>query len=38
MLTLALAIGLGSKDMVSRSLGRQASNPAGEEAEPFRHL
>ncbi len=38
VLTLALAIGLGSKDMVSRSLERQASKPAEEEAEPFRHL
>lgn len=37
VLTLALAIGLGSKDMVSRSLERQAAKPE-EEPEPFRHL
>jgi len=38
VLTLSLAIGLGSKDMVSRSLERQATKPAEEEVEPFRHL
>lgn len=38
VLTLALAIGLGSKDLVSRSLERQAAKPAEEEQEPFRHL
>ena len=38
VLTLSLAIGLGSKDMVSRSLERQATKPAEEEMEPFRHL
>jgi hypothetical protein len=38
VLTLALAIGLGSKDLVSRSLERQASKPAEEEPEPFRHM
>jgi uncharacterized membrane protein len=38
VLTLSLAIGLGSKDMVSRSLERQAAKPAEEEVEPFRHL
>jgi hypothetical protein len=38
VLTLALAIGLGSKDLVSRSLERQATKPAEEEPEPFRHL
>jgi uncharacterized membrane protein len=38
VLTLSLAIGLGSKDMVSRSLERQATKPAEEELEPFRHL
>lgn len=38
VLTLALAIGLGSKDLVSRSLERQATKPVEEEPEPFRHL
>ncbi len=38
VLTLSLAIGLGSKDMVSRSLERQAAKPEEEEVEPFRHL
>jgi hypothetical protein len=38
VLTLALAIGLGSKDLVSRSLERQVGKPAEEEPEPFRHL
>jgi hypothetical protein len=38
VLTLSLAIGLGSKDMVSRSLERQTSKPAEEEVDPFRHL
>jgi len=38
VLTLSLAIGLGSKEMVSRSLERQATKPAEEEPEPFRHL
>ncbi len=38
VLTLALAIGLGSKDLVSRSLERQATKPTEEEPEPFRHL
>jgi hypothetical protein len=38
VLTLSLAIGLGSKDMVSRSLERQATKPAEEKVEPFRHL
>lgn len=38
VLTLALAIGLGSKDLVSRSLERQATRSEQEEAEPFRHL
>jgi len=39
VLALSLAIGLGSKDLVSRSLARQ-SDKAPEEAgtEPFRHL
>jgi hypothetical protein len=39
VLALALAVGLGSKDLVSRSLERQADKPAAEEApEPFRHV
>lgn len=37
VLTLSLAVGLGSKDLVSRSLERQATKPE-EEPEPFRHL
>jgi hypothetical protein len=38
VLALALAVGLGSKDLVTRSLERQASKPAEEIEEPFRHL
>jgi hypothetical protein len=38
VLALALAVGLGSKDMVSRSLERQASKTTDEIEEPFRHL
>ena len=38
VLTLALAIGLGSKDLVSRSLERQAMKAKDEEPEPFHHL
>ena len=38
VLTLALAIGLGSKDLVSRSLERQVTKTPEEEVEPFRHL
>jgi hypothetical protein len=38
VLTLALAIGLGSKDLVSRSLERQAEKEKGQETEPVRHL
>ncbi len=38
VLTLALAIGLGSKDLVSRSLERQALKAKDEEPEPFHHL
>jgi hypothetical protein len=37
-LTLALAIGLGSKDMVGRSLERRASKPPGEERGGLQHL
>lgn len=38
VLTLALAIGLGSKDLVSRSLERQAAKPVEDASEPFRHV
>ena len=38
VLALALAVGLGSKDMVSRSLERQSSKPNDEGDETFRHL
>ena len=38
VLALALAVGLGSKDLVSRSLERQTSREREEEAEPFHHL
>jgi hypothetical protein len=38
VLTLALAVGLGSKDLVSRSLERQATRSKEEEAEPFHHM
>ena len=39
-LALALAVGLGSKDLVSRSLERQADKAAApeESPEPFRHV
>jgi hypothetical protein len=36
-LALSLAVGLGSKDLVSRSLEREASR-GGEMESPFRHL
>jgi hypothetical protein len=39
VLALSLAVGLGSKDLVSRSLEREASRSTAEEvADPFRHL
>lgn len=38
VLALALAIGLGSKELVSRSLEREAARPPVDTAEPFRHL
>jgi hypothetical protein len=38
VLALALAVGLGSKDLVTRSLERQANKPAEELEDPFRHL
>lgn len=38
VLTLALAIGLGSKELVSRSLEREATKLPLEAEEPYRHL
>jgi hypothetical protein len=39
VLALALAVGLGSKELVSRSLEREVNKaPAPAEEEPFRHL
>lgn len=40
VLALALAVGLGSKELVSRSLERESGKPAAPavEEEPFRHL
>jgi hypothetical protein len=38
VLALALAVGLGSKEMVSRSLERESTKAAVEAEEPFRHL
>jgi hypothetical protein len=38
VLALALAVGLGSKDLVTRSLSREASKLQVESEEPFRHL
>ena len=38
VLALALAVGLGSKDLVSRSLERQSSRRPEEVEEPFQHL
>jgi hypothetical protein len=38
VLTLALAIGLGSKDFVTRSLEQQATKTTEDAPEPFRHL
>jgi len=39
VLALALAVGLGSKELVSRSLERESTRAAGADAEePFRHL
>ena len=38
VLALALAVGLGSKDLVSRSLERQAARRPEEIEEPFRHI
>ncbi|MGB8535866.1 MAG: hypothetical protein WCD57_05595 [Acidobacteriaceae bacterium] len=40
VLALALAVGLGSRDLVSRSLEREAARPAGESLpeEQFRHF
>jgi len=38
VLALALAVGLGSKELVSRSLERESAKPAADAEEPFRHL
>lgn len=38
VLALALAVGLGSKELVSRSLEREAHRVAEEHGEPVRHL
>jgi hypothetical protein len=38
VLALALAVGLGSKELVSRSLERESSKPAVDAEEPFRHI
>jgi len=39
VLALSLAVGLGSKDLVSRSLERETSRTTPEEVgDPFRHL
>jgi uncharacterized membrane protein len=39
VLALALAVGLGSKDLVSKSLERDAQKASGEKMEePFRHI
>jgi hypothetical protein len=38
VLALALAVGLGSKDVVSRSLEKQAARGVDEMEQPFRHL
>jgi len=38
VLALALAVGLGSKEMVSRSLERESTRAASDTEEPIRHL
>ena len=38
VLALSLAVGLGSKDIISRSLEREASRSTEEIESPFRHL
>jgi hypothetical protein len=38
VLAMALAVGLGSKEMVSRSLEREASRASEQSGEPVRHL
>lgn len=38
VLALALAVGLGSKELVSRSLEREATKAAADTKEPFRHM
>ena len=38
VLALALAVGLGSKEMVSRSLERESSRGPVDAEEPIRHM
>jgi hypothetical protein len=38
VLALSLAVGLGSKELVSRSLEREVNKRPAEDEEPFRHL
>lgn len=38
VLALALAVGLGSKEMVSRSLERESTRATADAEEPFRHI
>jgi hypothetical protein len=38
VLALALAVGLGSKELVSRSLERESTRAATDAEEPFRHI
>ncbi len=38
VLALALAVGLGSKELVSRSLERESTRAAADAEEPIRHI
>jgi hypothetical protein len=38
VLSLSLAVGLGSKELVSRSLGREKERAYQDTGEPFHHL
>ena len=38
VLALALAVGLGSKELVSRSLERESTRATADTEEPFRHF
>jgi ABC-type Na+ efflux pump permease subunit len=38
VLALALAVGLGSKELVSRSLERESSRASADTEEPIRHI